>query len=284
MPSKNNKQQMKTNYIKGIVVAIALLAALNVKAQQTNVQDQKTFNNDRYDNYDVTSNRQGKQVESIQTNWDNKVYKMELEDNKMTALYVEGEKIPATDWSKYDNVLAAIREQIRKDKIQAKLDQAQAVKDQAQAKRDQEQAIRDQQEAKVAQEQAVSDQVQAKRDQEEAARDQEQAKRDQAQAKLDQEQAARDQVQAKQDQKQAAEDQRLMKEMLGDLVNDKIVASEDSVREVTLNANGMTVNGVKQPDAIFEKYKTKYNRFALGNFTYGNDDGGSHGIHMGRRE
>jgi len=69
--------------------------------------------------------------------------------------------------------------------------------------------------------------------------------------------------------------------MLGDLVNDRIVPDEKSAREVTLNANEMTVNGIKQPDSVYQKYKAKYNQFALGNFTYGNDTDNYHGIHMG---
>ncbi len=276
---------MKTNYRKvSIALVIALLTAFAVKAQQISVQDKSAGDAGRYENYDVTSNRDGKQVEKLQTNWNNKQYKMELVNDKMTALYVEGEKIPAADWGKYSKVIAEIREQIRKDKIQAKLDQAQAkrdqqqaVKDEEQAKRDQEQALRDQAEAKVAQEQAVNDQIQAKRDQEQAVRDQEQAKKDQEQARLDQ-------IQAKKDQEQAAEDQHLMKQMIADLIADKIVPDEESLKEVTLNADEMTVNGVKQPDAVYQKYKTKYNRFALGDFSYGNEQSNYRGIHMSRQE
>jgi colicin import membrane protein len=276
---------MKTNYRKvSIALVIALLTAFAVKAQQISVQDKSAGDAGRYENYDVTSNRDGKQVEKLQTNWNNKQYKMELVNDKMTALYVEGEKIPAADWGKYSKVIAEIREQIRKDKIQAKLDQAQAkrdqqqaVKDEEQAKRDQEQALRDQAEAKGAQEQAVNDQIQAKRDQEQAVRDQEQAKKDQEQARLDQ-------IQAKKDQEQAAEDQHLMKQMIADLIADKIVPDEESLKEVTLNADEMTVNGVKQPDAVYQKYKTKYNRFALGDFSYGNEQSNYRGIHMSRQE
>jgi flagellar biosynthesis GTPase FlhF len=276
---------MKTNYMKvSVVLAITILTAFAANGQQISVQDKATGDAGRYENYDVTSNRDGKQVEKLQTNWNNKQYKMELVNDQMTALYVEGEKIPPADWGKYSKVIAEIREQIRKDKIQAKLDQAQAkrdqeqaMKDQEQAKRDQEQAVRDQAEAKVAQEQAANDQIQAKRDQEQAVRDQEQAKKDQEQAQLDQ-------IQAKKDQEQAAEDQRLMKQMIAELVSDKIVPDEESVKEVTLNADEMTVNGVKQPDAIYQKYKTKYSRFALGNFSYGNGESSYRGIHMSRQE
>ncbi|MGZ3835628.1 MAG: hypothetical protein ACXVB0_19085 [Mucilaginibacter sp.] len=285
---------MKTNYLKGSMLIIAVLALSTAAKAQDSAK--KTAYFDRNNNYDIVDNKTpGKVRERIQTNWKGKTYQMELLNNKMTALSVEGEKIPAAKWGDYSAVIAGIKEQIRKDKIQARKDQAQAnrdqvqaARDQIQAKRDQEQAERDQVQAKKEQERAGLDQEQAKKDQEQAARDQVQAKkdqeqagRDQEQAKKDQEQAAKDQVQAKKDQEQAEEDQRQMKMMISDLVSDHIVSNAKALHDLTLDADGITVNGKKQPDDVFKKYQEKYSRFAKGNFSYGeNGQSQHHGIHM----
>ena len=178
--------------------------------------------------------------------------------------------MPADGYAKYATVLAGIKEQLRLDKIQAEKDQVQAQKDQQQANRDQEQAKKDQQ--------------QAEKDQQQAEQDQKQANRDQEQAQKDQLQAMKDQEQAKMDEKQAEEDQRMVKEMIGDLVKDGIAPDEKSVHDVTFNETEMTVNGVKQPDTVFARYKQKYSKLALNHLSYGNNGDGSVGIHMGSKQ
>ncbi|HVW12602.1 MAG TPA: hypothetical protein VHB54_02200 [Mucilaginibacter sp.] len=251
---------MKTNYTKGSMLLIVTLAVTLMAHAQDDSAKHKTYA-DRYNNSDLVINSAPGHVrEHITTNWKGKYYEMMLLNDKMTDFYAEGEKIPEAKWGEYKNIIAGIREQLRKDKIQAKKDQEQAERDQAQAKLDQEQAVRDQE--------------QPKHDQEEAARDEQQAKRDQ-------EQAARDQVQAKHDQEEAAEDQRQMKLLIADLVADKIVPDAKSVRELTLNPYEMKVNGVKQPDEVFKKYRDKYPCFSKGNFSYG-DDSGNGDIHISR--
>ncbi|SCW39874.1 hypothetical protein [Mucilaginibacter sp. NFR10] len=295
---------MKTNYLRSALLLIAATALTTAANAQK--PGKKTALNS-YNNYDTFD---GKGRERIQTDWNGKTYQMELANNKLVALAVDGEIIPSTKWGEYSTVIAAIREQIRKDRIQAKKDQAQAKRDQEQAgrdqqqaKRDQEQAERDQRQAKVEQEdaardqqqakrdqeQASKDQVQAKRDQEQASRDQEQAKRDQeqasrdqVQAKHDQEQAHLDQIQAKKDQERAAEDQRLLKQMTGDLVADHIIPNEDALRELSMNGEEMIVNGVKQPESVFKKYSAKYPRFAQGNTSYENGKRQFNGLHIHR--
>ncbi|MEP6727484.1 MAG: hypothetical protein ABJC98_16815, partial [Bacteroidota bacterium] len=94
--------------------------------------------------------------------------------------------------------------------------------------------------------------------------------------------AIKDQAQAKIDQKQAEEDQKLMKQLVSDLIKDGIVPDEQRLLSVTLSSTGMTVNDKKQPDEVYRKYKEKYNRFATGNFSYGNTQNGNKSIHMHR--
>jgi colicin import membrane protein len=283
---------MKTKFFKYSVLIIAAMAwGVTVNAQDSN--------SDKYSNYDSQSkDAHGNTIERVHTFTDGKEYSFKLVNGKVANLYVDDVKIAPEQYAKYSTEINKIKEQIRldriqaeKDRAQAKIDRAQADKDRAQAEKDRGQAEKDRMgavssrgQAEKDRAQAGRDRLQAEKDRAQGDKDREQAVRDRAQAELDRAQAVKDRAQAEIDRKQAEEDRKLMAQMINDLINDKIITDEQSLHEVTLNADEMTVNGKKQSDEVFKKYKTRYNRFANYNFSYGNNPGGSQyrGIHMSK--
>src|SRR5882724_9534357 len=133
---------MKTIYIKGSICLLAICLATLVAKAQTKPSTKIAYNTGRHSSYDKTSTEQGRHVERIEMDWNDKTYKVELVDDKMTALLVDGEEIAAADWAKYSDAIAAIRKQIKENREQAIRNQEQARLNEIQAKRNQEQAGR----------------------------------------------------------------------------------------------------------------------------------------------
>ena len=91
------KKTMKINYFKSVMLIVSVLAiTTTLKAQQAG---KKTAYNDHHSNFNVMDDKTpGHIKETIRTNWGDKNYEMTFVNNKMTELYVEGEKIPAAKW------------------------------------------------------------------------------------------------------------------------------------------------------------------------------------------
>ena len=261
-----------------------LLAAATVSAQ-TKKLAKTAYDDDRHNNYDRIHTVDGKKVENIQMSKNDKMYKAEFVNEKLTELYVDGEKIPQADWTKYTDAIAAIRVQIAINKQQAKANAKQAERNREQdranveqEKRNAEQAARNEIQAKKNAEQQARNAEQVKRNQEQdevnkerAKMNAEQAARNEVQAKRNREQEGRNAEQAKKNAEQAAANERFMKEFTEDLVNDKIIPDKNSLHEFRLDNEGMTVNGVKQSDELYKKYKEKYSKESSGGFTYSRD-------------
>ncbi|HEY2580963.1 MAG TPA: cell envelope integrity protein TolA, partial [Mucilaginibacter sp.] len=172
---------MKINYIKCSIWLVAALCTTITSKGQTSVSTKASSNTEKHNDYDDSRIEQGRQVERIQMDVNDKVVKVEFVDHKMTELYVNGEKIAAADWGKYDNDLAAIREQLKRNREQAVRNQEQARLNEIQARKNQEQSVRNQEQSRL-------NEIQEKKNQEQAVRNEEQAKLNQIQEKKNEEQ------------------------------------------------------------------------------------------------
>lgn len=308
---------MKTICTKISICLLIAMASIAAKAQTT-TRPKTADNNELRMINDFSRDENGQRVEKVESELDDKLYRITLVDEKMTELYVDGEKIPAANWNKYSDAISVIRQEMKeqakrnaeqevRNKEQEKRNAEQALLNEEQAKKNAEQAVRNQEQEKRNAEQVLRNKAQEKRNAELVLRNKEQEKRNAEQAELNEEQAKknagqavrnqeqekrnaeqvmrnkeqekrnaeqaqRNELQAKKNEEQARANAQMIKEITEDLVNDKIIPDTSSLREVKLNEFGMSVNGVKQPENVFKKYREKYSKFYQGDFSYSRDD------------
>jgi hypothetical protein len=93
------------------LTVIAILALLDTKAQ---AHITETYS-ERTNNYDsIDSRTRGKLKEIVHTFFDEKEYKFELLNDKISYLYVNEVKIPEAQFDNYEAVIGRIRKQIAK--------------------------------------------------------------------------------------------------------------------------------------------------------------------------
>jgi hypothetical protein len=281
-------------------ISLALLLAATATLAQAQTNDSIR------DSYHIFFPAAGKDI--LAAHVGDHSYKLVSINNKPAELYVDNKKIETNEWTKYDAVIQKIKasittsdddrdmEQAERDREQADRDREQADRDREQADRDREQANHDREHADRDREQASRDQEQAQRDQKQALHDQQQVQRDQEHAQHDQEQAQRDQQQARRDQEQArrdqennwegtdcncneddvayhreqaAEDRLMLKKGIQYLVDEHIISNAGSLKTLVLTSNDVSVNGVKQPQNIYQQMRTKLGDWAHNGMSYG---------------
>jgi chromosome segregation ATPase len=254
---------MKIKFLLASVLVIALVSQSSImNAQQKN----EKLKNDGGTSLNVmTDMRAGSGETLINFTEDEHHYKIRLSGSKVIEMFVDDKKVAEEDYAKYDSLVKKILLQIEKDRKQAEEDRKQAEKDREQADKDREQANADRTQAEKDRERADQDRKQAGKDREQAEKnrqqadkDRERAEQDREQAGKDREQAEKDRQQAEIDRKRAEEDRKLLNEMIDEVIKEKLVENKEALKSLVLDNNEFIVNGIKQPDNLHSKFKTKY--------------------------
>jgi hypothetical protein len=209
-------------------------------------------------------------------------YSMKLVDEVVTEFMIDGKKVAAENMHLYNELIDSMKEQLKKDRVQAEedrrqaaLDRIQAEKDRAQANRYRDQANKDRQEVKELRTRADKDRERVEIDRKQVTTDRDQANRDRVLAEKEREHAVRDRVQAETDRKRAQEDRALIESMLETAVKDGLITNTDEVTRFELSSEGFWINEKKQTDSIHQKYKLAYLKKPGSKFIFSRNRSGS---------
>ena len=228
--------------------------------------------------------------ETLTTYQQGHVYDIMLVNDKIIGLEVDNKRVEPADFHRYDSIVNAIRTEMKEDndrekeeRAQQKRDWEQAARDREQADRDREQEVRNRQQEeknreqdernreqdKRNKEQEEKDRIQEKENWKQAQRDREQAQHDREQGEKDRIQGQRDREQGERDRKEAELERRMMRELLDDLVTEKIAPDVKSINSVILTDTELVVNDKKQSPQLQQKMKDKYAKWVKRGISYG---------------
>lgn len=174
------------------------------------------------------------------------------------------------------------REITKKDMEQAQIEMQETKIEMAQAKVEMEKA----------QEEMKQDMVQAKKEMEQSQKqimqakkemNQSKMKQEMKQAKIEMEQAQKQLIQSKkemeqskmqmeQSKKEMEQSQIMQQKMIDDLIKEHIIKDKKELTSLTLNDQELIVNGVRQSDAMYKKFRAKYAREKNFSMMYNNTE------------
>lgn len=186
-------------------------------------------------------------------------------------------------------------EQEERDRKQQMHDREQQIRDRAQQRHDmeqqrqdriQEQRNREQEQRERIQEQRQQQQerIQEQHDREQEQRDREQEQRDRAQEQRDGAQEQRDGMQEQDEcqscdgdyqrneqaqREQSAEDRAMLKKGIQLLVEEHIIGDSQNLRSLVLTDSDVSVNGVRQPQNVYQHIRSLLGDWALHGLSYG---------------
>ena len=243
---------------------------------------------------------------------DGNTFQLTKVNGAVTELVINGKTIPETDFDQYlyifdeiegrshemaeaqeneDKVAAAERDLAR---VQERLDAANQEQAEAQerAEEKQQQALEKQQEAEEKQqeraEQEAEKQQEAAEKQQEAAEKQQEKQQElmekqqeaaQQAAEKQQEAAERAQEVAERAQEQAERTQEetghVIRQIVHDMIANGLVASKAEVHSFSLDNDGLTINGVQQPEEAYKSFREKYIKSANEHYIYSRSGSGT---------
>ena len=254
---------MKTKVMAAGLAALAIaLLSLNTHAQTKTNPSKGTkttqLKKDDQSFLTIESDPNDDAIEHITTYRNGSLYKIELKNEKITELTIDGKKIPEQEFSKYESMVKKILDQVKRDREMAEKDRAKAELDRQQADKDRHQADIDRAQAEKDRERAEKDREMAELDMQKAERDREQAEQDRMRAEEDRKQAYQDRARAETDRKHAEEDRKLLESLTNDLISEKVIASKNELHSLQFSSESLIVNGKELPVELFKKLKAKY--------------------------
>ncbi|MEP6713778.1 MAG: M56 family metallopeptidase [Ferruginibacter sp.] len=245
----------------------------------------------------------------ISTSVNGRKYIIVSENNEVKELYVNSKKIPAEKMGDYKNITGKILRQSKADMEQSDqelrlseidMEQSKTAMEQskmalAQSGVEMENAKKEMQEHKEemsqAMEEAKKDMAKSKIEMEQAQKqmkeEMEQSQKTMQQSKMEMEQAQKQMkeemgkskkemelsmIAMEQSKKAMLQSQIMQENIIGDLIKENIIKAKKDLASYKLSNEELIVNGVKQPDTIYKRFKEKYvknNKFTM---MYNNND------------
>jgi hypothetical protein len=202
--------------------------------------------------------------------------------DKPAEVYVDNRLIGEAELSKYDDIIQKIKASVKDDDEERETSQMERLR--RQVERDRRQAERDQDQAAKNREQHQRDREQQQINREQQQRDHEQQQRDREQRQRDREQIIRVGEQSgsgndggwidddqEEQRHQSAEDRVMLKKGIQALVDGHVIDNTRSLKTLVLTDTDITVNGIRQPQNIYQQVRTTLGDWAIHGLSYGAD-------------
>jgi hypothetical protein len=246
---------MKIKNLFAIALFTSIVGLTNGNAQEKN--DGLKLDNISMLNVNIDES-QGSKDAHIKFTESGHSYNIRLKNDKIVEMYIDGKEIPATDYSKYDGLVAQILKKIEENRKEAEEHRAQAKIHREEAEKHREESEMHRKQAEKEREQAQEQRKQAEAERKNSEVHRKQAEIERGQAELERKDAAKHRAQAEIERKKAEEERREFMKLVDDLVEEKVIGSKNDVKSVLLDEEDLYVNGVKQPATLHAKLKAKY--------------------------